>query len=710
MRYLLTILSSVLILSAMDVNAQTWSYSWEPLPGPYGGTVYQMVLDHSGRLFAATSGGVFRSMDTGRTWVSANNGMTPAPATSLALDSSGGILVAGYGLYRSTNGGDSWNRIESFRPFAAANYGGVIVEPETKAIYYGAAEGLHKSTDYGATWQFLDTGIFVFRLHVQHGTIYGQIGSYIYRFRNATNYESERLVFPYTDMGIPLLATGRDNYLFLGGGKYGPHRSTDEGVTWEKRSNGIEGETIQSIVSSATGDLYVSTTKGTYRSTDNGDSWIFLSNSPMIPSGGVFVSNNNMVMAAGHGVLRSTDGWQTVQEFDKGLRGQGITSLATDRRGGIYVLTLSGEGHRSTDEGKTWEQSGSDLPTLNVTYPRIAATPDGSAIYVATWDGFNSYVYRSIDRGISWKRVGNLATPTQSAMIAREQGLVLVGKTDGTCRRSTNGGGNWSTTTISNRPIISFEVDSSGSIWACTDSALFRSGNRGLEWQRVTGMPGFRGLAIDATGRLIVGAVVDSKMYVRISEDSGVTWQSMALVPANPGYITVAGITGVVAADSGRIFISSTYQGVFLSRDSGRTWQQSTEGLDAYSTTALALTSSGDIVVGASGSGLFKINEQFIPKQEEKPIEVPDKTKLNLPYPNPFQNSILIPFVIAHNSHTVIDVFNTAGEWVDRLLDEEKIAGRYSLEWDAPYQANGYYFVRLRADGESMTLPVVLLR
>jgi hypothetical protein len=348
------------------------------------------------------------------------------------------------------------------------------------------------------------------------------------------------------------------------------------------------------------------------------------------------------------------------------------------------------------------------LPVLSAISPQVAATVDGSEVYIAQYSGNVNYVYRSRDRGINWSTVGNLGRSPQSALLAGGAGLVLVGKYEGTLSRSTNSGGSWSSITISDRPVVAIESDSTGGIWLGTDSVLYRSRDRGASFERIADMPGLKALAVDPAGRLLVGTAVDTGMYIRITADSGTTWQASKLIPNDPAPFVGRGITGLVAADYGRIFVGTIYNGIFVSRDSGATWQQANDQLSGV--LSLGLTSTGQ-VLGSITAGLFTLSEEFtLPHDEPDDVEPPTETKLNLPYPNPFQESILIPYELAHDVRVRIEVFNTAGELVERLLDEHAKAGRYGIIWEAAYQANGYYFVRMRADGVMMSLPVVLMR
>lgn len=78
--------------------------------GPEGGVIYTLAIDPTtpSTLYAGTTGGLFKSTNSGGTWNAANNGLTSKPVSALAIDSSTpSTLYAGTtgGLFKSINSG-----------------------------------------------------------------------------------------------------------------------------------------------------------------------------------------------------------------------------------------------------------------------------------------------------------------------------------------------------------------------------------------------------------------------------------------------------------------------------------------------------------------------------------------------------------------------------------------------------------------------------
>jgi len=106
------------------------------------------------RVWAATSWGIYRSADGGRTWLR-NEGF--AFGNSLAVDPANpDILYAGYDkkCYKSVDGGVNWTE------YAAGLLGvGQSVVVTAPAIYIGSTGGVFKSLNAGQTWAASHAGI-----------------------------------------------------------------------------------------------------------------------------------------------------------------------------------------------------------------------------------------------------------------------------------------------------------------------------------------------------------------------------------------------------------------------------------------------------------------------------------------------------------------------------------------------------------------------
>ena len=80
-------------------------------------------------------------------------------------------------------------------------------------------------------------------------------------------------------------------------------------------------------------------------------------------------------------------------------------------------------------------------------------------------------------------------------------------------------------------------------------------------------------------------------------------------------------------------------------------------------------------------------------------VNAPSDFVLEQNYPNPFNPSTVIKFSLPVDSKVTIDLYNTLGEKVDRLVKKEFSTGNHSVNFDASHLSNGIYYYTLNAQG-----------
>lgn len=79
-------------------------------------------------------------------------------------------------------------------------------------------------------------------------------------------------------------------------------------------------------------------------------------------------------------------------------------------------------------------------------------------------------------------------------------------------------------------------------------------------------------------------------------------------------------------------------------------------------------------------------------------------------FPNPFNPSTTIRYGLSHPSHVTLTVFNTLGQQLAALVDEDQGSGYHEVKFDGTALASGVYFYRLQAGAYSETRTLLLLR
>ncbi len=79
-------------------------------------------------------------------------------------------------------------------------------------------------------------------------------------------------------------------------------------------------------------------------------------------------------------------------------------------------------------------------------------------------------------------------------------------------------------------------------------------------------------------------------------------------------------------------------------------------------------------------------------------------------FPNPFNPSTVIKYVIGNNTHVIINVYDITGRMVRELVNEDKPAGQYSVEFKSENLASGTYIYMIKAGNFTKSNKMILLK
>ncbi len=84
--------------------------------------------------------------------------------------------------------------------------------------------------------------------------------------------------------------------------------------------------------------------------------------------------------------------------------------------------------------------------------------------------------------------------------------------------------------------------------------------------------------------------------------------------------------------------------------------------------------------------------------------------KLGQNFPNPFNPSTVIKYQVPANVHVSLKIFDTIGNEVVTLVDEEKAAGVYSVNFNGEQLSSGVYFYKMQAGGFLKMNKLILMK
>jgi len=148
-------------------------------------------------------------------------------------------------------------------------------------------------------------------------------------------------------------------------------------------------------------------------------------------------------------------------------------------------------------------------------------------------------------------------------------------------------------------------------------------------------------------------------------------------------------------------------------------------GVDAGGTTVngVPITHRG-AVLGFHENGYSAINEngfkllkaaidwitEDLSAVEKVSNAVPETWLLAQNYPNPFNPATTIEFQLEKSAHTTLSVYNSQGQLMTALVDEDLNAGTHRVTFDAENYSSGVYFYSIQSGDFSHTRKMILMR
>ncbi len=710
------------------------------------GTVWCGTGEANSSVDSYDGNGVWRTTDGGTTWAPMGLAATariariwvdPANPLHVLVAAMGRQFSTGpdRGLYRTLDGGGTWNQVLFVNDSTGVN--DIAVNPahpdtmwcatwerlrrNTYRRASGPGSGIWRSIDRGATWTRLANG-----LPTPTDSV-GRISLAVARSAPSTVYAQ--------------IVTGASlSYVGLG-----VYRTTDAGDHWQKRDTGT-------------------TFKYSFGGTA-GFGWYF-------GSMAVDPANPNQVYTLGVNLLRSLDGGVTFADLT-GAAHVDHHAIWIDPANGQHILLGNDGGFYSTTNGGTWTGT-TDLPIsqfyagdVDATNPArifgglqdnnsvMTASGPSSWLAVLGGDGFwmlsdpvtPNVVFsewqncssgggfkRSTTGGPSpastsgWNGSDRWGWSTPIAMNPLNHNVLVSGSQF--AYRSDNNGVTWvksSAQNLSTNPVsqlvygcittIAISAADTSLYYAGTDDGkVWRSTNRGAAWTDVSaGLPGrwVTRVVPDPVDPQVVYVTEsgfssdETPALVWLSRDRGATWQSIGgNLPNAPGNDLV-----VDPLDSATLYLA-TDLGVWVTRNGGAGWSPLGAGLPMQAVFDLTLhAATRRLFAFTHGRSAWSLDLTGMPAAAP-PAAAPAGLALSAPWPNPARGAVQIALTLARDADAEVVLWDVFGRRVSTLHTGRLAAGRHVLAWDgrdargARVRA-GVYFARASSGGESRTARVV---
>ncbi|MEM5564346.1 hypothetical protein WNY78_04495 [Psychroserpens sp. AS72] len=322
------------------------------------------------------------------------------------------------------------------------------------------------------------------------------------------------------------------NIMYIGAPDGGLWKSTNGGISWTTNTDFLGVIGCSSLVIDfnnsqnmylATGDLEGnSNSMGILKSTDGGSTWnttslaFPVSNSWRLSK--LLMDPNDplrMIVASNLGIWYTTDGWVTnsYNSFNSTYPNLKDMEFKPGQNNANTVYASGDKFFKSTDFGASWVEITNGLPTTNVQRIALAVTP-GDEAYVYALVGKQSdqsYLgtFRSTDSGNSFTTMSTTPNLLAYAEDGSDSGgqafydLSIVASSTAPDNitiggvnhwRSFDGGSTWENVSVwdsgeihADVHEITYEPNSSSTMYSCNDGGIFKSTDNGNQWTDISG-------------------------------------------------------------------------------------------------------------------------------------------------------------------------------------------------------------------------------
>jgi photosystem II stability/assembly factor-like uncharacterized protein len=638
--------------------------------------------------------GVYRSDDAGQTWQQVLFVNDSTGAIDLVLDPLDplklfaatwerirppkfGTHLNGFssGVYRSLDGGDTWQRLGSAQglPAPRQNVGRIglaicATQPENLyALYTNNSNGytydsLYRSKDGGNTWQ---------RTDLSNGLRSG-FANFSWYFGNVRVHPTNPERVYVLDLLLMISSNGGSSWSPAATSHVDHHGFAFDPLDPNRQIVGHDG--------------------GIDYSTDNGASWTKVAALPVTQFYHITMDQTNPERLYGgtqdNGTMRTMTG--ALDDWDIFYGGDGFYVIVDPTNPNvIYAESQFGALGKSTDGGASFSSA---LQGINPNEPTDWSTPvvmdpnNNKVLYYGT-----NRVYRTTNGAEFWNAIsGNLTDSEPGSRLGKVTTIAVA---------------------PSNSAVVYAGTDDSH-VWVTADS--------GKTWREISDPLPYRWVtrvAVDPNDERVACVTFsglkwrDPQPHVFRTTDMGFTWEDISNnLPDAPINIIV------VDPLYPNLLYVGTDVSAYYSGDYGKNWQPLGRGLPMVTVYDIVVHPfERRLALGTHARSMYTLDLSAYTGIEAPREQLPERFTLSQNYPNPFNPSTNIAFALKERAEVSLRIYNVSGQLVRTLVHETRAAGQHVAQWDGKNSrgenvASGVYWYRLQSGRQVQQKRMILVR
>lgn len=385
----------------------------------------------------------------------------------------------------------------------------------------------------------------------------------------------------------------------------------------------------------------------------------------------------------------------------------------------------SGKVYKTTDGGNSWELVNHSIHN----YLRSVGFFNANTGFIGAIDDTLHPLYKTTNGGYTWTDAVNSIQGTAPKGIC---GISIINSSTAfasgrySCPanviKTTNAGVNWTALTVDTSLIRSivdchfWSADTGFIVGGYSSSNLYYNGksvvimtvNGGLNWSRVYISPRSNEWCwkIQFVNKQLGYVSIEREFnltYYLKTTNGGLNWiekpfmvydvEGIGFLNENTGWIGGWGVNKINSQGPN-----------YETTNGGTTWHLAGWGINMNRIRFLS-----DTLAYAVGKTVYKFTKETIGIRQLS-SSIPENPLLEQNYPNPFNPTTNIKFEIPKRSFVKLFIYNTLGNELIKLVNEEMNAGSYLVTFDGVKYPSGVYFYRLLTEEYDETNKFVLLK
>lgn len=499
------------------------------------------------------------------------------------------------GLYRSVDGGKSWQKMTQGLPTGDIGRIAVATAPSRPGVVYANIESdktaLYRSDDMGVTWSEQNSSLLI------------QMRPFYFSELLVDPVDHERVYKPSYTLAISTDGGSTFSSLFSGGFGAGVH--PDHHALWINPKNPKH--------------LLLGTDGGVYETRDQTGHWRHIANLPV--SQFYHVSVDSEWPYNVYGGLQDNGSWRGPSRVHGGIRNKHWDSIGFGDGFWAYADPKDPNTIYSEYQGGQLRRLNSKLSEIKEIAP---AAGEGEEELRFNWNTplhlspnhegrlyyGSQYVHVSDDQGESWRTISpDLTTDDPKRQRQKQSGGLSID--------NSTAENNATIYSISESPV------NGDVIWTGSDDGLIHiTRNGGDDWNNVTknltGVPKNTWVSrVEASPHDAATAFItldghrdgDMNSYVFVTRDYGASWNSLTEGENNRGIEGYAWVIKQDLINPDLLFLGTEF-GLFISLDGGEQWARFKENLPQVAVHDMVIhPTEHDLVIATHGRGVYIIDD-----------------------------------------------------------------------------------------------------